>query len=429
MVLTVIEVSNDIENTSAIASWSGFVYQGKVALYQAIKMLCENQTIVNFYLKLEHLDDFVIFDAEGKAISVHQVKATQSTYRSKYIKALSDAAKIHSKHCNDETKRYFHVSVKIDDFSSYTEGLNTVLFYKYHDGTSHISPDEIDSYIEFNIKKYLKICGSHDSKELINYKFNKLDSLINSKVNFIHAINQRREKSQYKAADTNPILFSEIKGCLDSVVTNAEDKTYILELFRTNFLLVIDDFIENGSADDEIVVEIARCKTIIASLEYLLLEKLFFSMDPKQTKVFANYSQNDVDRYINIICCLPSFISNNNIPHYNSIQQEKYLPSPLELSGITRKRVFKKIVSNIDAIRDNCSLLNVLYEFDNFIVSMREDELDLKNMFRDNGKFTHNSNISDTISLERQESIENKVVKAKRIKFVSVDKACGDLSD
>ena len=44
---------------SAISTWSGFVYQGKVALYHCLKLI--NQGDSDFQLQLDSTDDFAIY--------------------------------------------------------------------------------------------------------------------------------------------------------------------------------------------------------------------------------------------------------------------------------------------------------------------------------------------------------------------------------
>lgn len=98
--------------SSAITSWGGFVYQGKVALYHCLKLLTEksfqNKPIEYFELQLDSTDDFAIYN-EGKVVSTHQVKAKLSQYLSEYISAIYKAAGIETD-CDDNTIRYFHVA-------------------------------------------------------------------------------------------------------------------------------------------------------------------------------------------------------------------------------------------------------------------------------------------------------------------------------
>ena len=74
----------------ASPSWSGFNYQGKVALYYTLKKINSSPVKGNFsklYLVLEDNEDFEIRD-NGVFVSFHQVKAYNISSYSKYSDAL-----------------------------------------------------------------------------------------------------------------------------------------------------------------------------------------------------------------------------------------------------------------------------------------------------------------------------------------------------
>lgn len=73
----------------ASASWSGYNYQGKIAIYYALHFI-NNTSITNyekFTLMLEAIEDFEILEGDNPR-SYHQVKAVDSEYYSKYNDAL-----------------------------------------------------------------------------------------------------------------------------------------------------------------------------------------------------------------------------------------------------------------------------------------------------------------------------------------------------
>ncbi|MBL4763576.1 MAG: hypothetical protein JKY93_12875 [Gammaproteobacteria bacterium] len=74
----------------ASPSWSGFNYQGKVALYCALKLINTKPVgsdLSNYSLMLEDTEDFDIL-CDGAPISFHQVKAYNSSSYSEYSDAL-----------------------------------------------------------------------------------------------------------------------------------------------------------------------------------------------------------------------------------------------------------------------------------------------------------------------------------------------------
>lgn len=83
------------EEHSAIPSWSGYVYQGKVAVYHVLKIIKDNistnkNIFDNYNLEIEWQEDFSIL-IDGVYDSIHQVKAYEkSSSPTVYNKALSD---------------------------------------------------------------------------------------------------------------------------------------------------------------------------------------------------------------------------------------------------------------------------------------------------------------------------------------------------
>lgn len=74
----------------ASPSWSGFNYQGKVALYYALRLINAEPVDADlsvYSLMLESTEDFEI-RCNGDPISFHQVKAYNSSTYSNYSDAL-----------------------------------------------------------------------------------------------------------------------------------------------------------------------------------------------------------------------------------------------------------------------------------------------------------------------------------------------------
>ncbi len=106
-------MSQDAEKypASAISSWSGFVYQEKIALYHSLKLIYDGD--LDFELQLDSSDDFAIYK-NGKLHTAHQVKAKISQYRSGYTTALEQSTLIEHDKIKGTT-RCFHVSVPLDN--------------------------------------------------------------------------------------------------------------------------------------------------------------------------------------------------------------------------------------------------------------------------------------------------------------------------
>ncbi|HFU7456394.1 TPA: ABC-three component system protein, partial [Escherichia coli] len=134
---------------SAISTWSGFVYQGKVALYHCLKLI--NQGDSDFQLQLDSTDDFAIYK-DNNLISAHQVKAKIGDYRSNYKEALEKSATIKLDRIAG-IKRYFHISQPINDHSDYIDANHErVEFYQYGENR-HCELDKIEDLTKDIIKE------------------------------------------------------------------------------------------------------------------------------------------------------------------------------------------------------------------------------------------------------------------------------------
>jgi hypothetical protein len=431
-----ISVSTEISKSVAVASWSGFIYQGKVALYRAIQLLIDDKLSSSYELKVEHLDDFAIFN-DNVVLFIHQVKSTKSTYRSNYNKALNQAADVISDHFNSDTQRFFHVSVDLDDFTEHSHNGKTVSFFKYPDGKLFVPPDEIDGILKEIISNYLDKNSLINSPELVSHKFDKLNSLLAQRVNFAHALNQNENYTQYESTDCSPILFSEIIDCLTSVVLDFHDKKHLLFRFQSQLMQIIDEFAdfyeeENSDELEYELVHLSTCKKVISNLDSRLIERLYISLDPTNFSVESDIGIGigigigSLHKYLNIINKLPLFISNNNLPHYLNAKYDKYIPSCIELDGISKKVLVNKLAKHLSELRSNTALLNVLFEFDNLIVELKESSFKVSEFSKP--KATHNGNCIDDVNNNEFITLKNNIIKAKNIRFVSVETAKGEIN-
>jgi hypothetical protein len=195
---------------TAVPTWSGFVYQGKIALYHCLKRITQGD--LDFDLQLDSSDDFAIYK-DGNLLSAHQVKAKISTYRSGYTEALKKCAAIEFDRIKG-TERYLHVSVQLDNVSDYIgENKELVQFYTY--GTKkHCGLGEIESLTKKIIRQ---ICNSKNvslSEGLLHYNYCLLSEKISSTAIEVHRLVQddqvKANKSAYEKRIAASGLLSDI---------------------------------------------------------------------------------------------------------------------------------------------------------------------------------------------------------------------------
>lgn len=223
---------------TAIPTWSGFIYQGKVAIYQVLQLLKALGECPNYVLQLDSLEDFAILK-NGVIESIHQVKALKAQNYNAYKEAFDKLTnKGKSYNCNNA---YFHTAKEITDKNATEiETLHPpIKIYKY--GTiPWCSVDEIDQKIEEEIKNiFVSLWPKDPSKHSNDYAIKArkyIDQIVLKQVLKIHAIIHANETSATKAAYTQTIPFSEFLSVLKKDLNQIElGEDYY-------FYILLDDF-------------------------------------------------------------------------------------------------------------------------------------------------------------------------------------------
>lgn len=182
---------------SAADTWSGFIYQGKVALYHVLKLINENDNIDYLHLQLDSIDDFAIVRYEGETlipVSLHQVKALGSHY---YLKYKNDIKKLEKRKddfpCEDNA--YFHLATNNEKSKIEIEGLHPkVKIYDYV-GNPFCKIENLQNLIIEQVKscliKFDKEIYTSNNEYLANLSSN-LEELITSQILAVHACNHQR---------------------------------------------------------------------------------------------------------------------------------------------------------------------------------------------------------------------------------------------
>lgn len=346
---------------SAISSWSGFVYQGKVALYHCLKLIIKGER--DFELQLDSTDDFAIYK-DGNLISAHQVKAKVGSTRGSYTKALIKSATIDD-HRKAGCKRYFHVSVKLDDTSNYKpENGETVKFYEYN-GIKHCGLGEIEGLTKALIKVIFNDAKSYPpSERLTDQNYCMISESISSKAIEIHKINQVDGVSENKAAFENRIHASEILQALLS-----EGLQNDVEYFATELKKNLFDYLEKTL--DDLLLEIddkqyLRAQGLFTYLHELGpedLQRLCQVMKPSER--FSKIQHEDIGRYSELIqgFCIDPILQ--RLPHYIDSESSFYLPTALTLLS---ERECRACVERIrEEITNNSRLQPIFFEYQNLI--------------------------------------------------------------
>ncbi|MCS0346490.1 ABC-three component system protein [Vibrio diabolicus] len=416
-------VSKRIKNSSAIASWSGFIYQGKIALYHCIHLLVSDNSNAD-HLKVETLDDFVIYDSGGKALSLHQVKARNNRKRSAYEDALKQASEISSLNVDKTTKRWFHVSCELDDCSSYSSTnttQNQVDFYQYRDGSHYLSLEHVNEQLEQVVSDYLEKIKLNCTPLLVRYKLGLLFSLLDIRVISAHAKIHTEGQLKFDAANMTPISLSEIEECLKSEVFDEADEKVVLNRFRRNILDRTDELIDvHKESNDISCTDVLACRNAIATMNLETLKRLYYSKKPNLDAIsIKGFNDDSVDSYMGIVAMLEELVVLNDLPHYHQPLFGTYLPTAIQLKKINEKLSLSDIQSNVEALRENSIVQDVLYEYNNLIVDMKHSAFPLSEASKLTGKF---------IDISDDPLNQGRLTKIHNVRFISSDDAQEELN-
>ncbi|MGL5049868.1 MAG: ABC-three component system protein [Fusobacteriaceae bacterium] len=174
----------------ATSSWSGFQYQGKVAIYYVIKLLngLSIEEVDNYSLEIEYLEDFSI-KKSSEYVSCHQVKArTKVTTMSSYLDAIL-------KFYSNNAKSYLHVIKKVNDWNK--ENLKSLLKVSEEDTLKIFLKDSLDQLeiVDDTLKELIisKIDKEEYNKDLLNLLVSLKDK--NSKKKIYEKFKKEIEKT------------------------------------------------------------------------------------------------------------------------------------------------------------------------------------------------------------------------------------------
>ncbi|MBS0961250.1 ABC-three component system protein [Acetobacter thailandicus] len=395
---------------SAVSSWSGFVYQGKIALYHSLKLIHDGD--LDFELQLDSSDDFAIYK-NGKIHSAHQVKAKISKNRSGYTNALEKSTLIEYDKIKG-TPRYFHVSVKLDNTDDYKGASGeTVKFYQYG-SNHHCGLGEIEGLTKELIRKLCEKNSITISDNLVNFNYCLLSEKISTKAIYNHKLNQVDGISENRAAYVGRINARNIWDELVAKNPYQDRDYYAVELkarLQTHLEERLDQMLP--TMNDATYERARRLCEHIRDTHINELKTLCQMMKPSER--FQDVQTSDIRRYTNLIQAISAEPIFNHLPHYLDRKNRFYAPTALDVD--------ENEDCESDMIREmknNEDLLILLFEYNHLIASKAEAS------FTFNTKFT---NSDDFDNKKATEKLESNITKSLCISVITKDDAEDRLND
>lgn len=346
-----------------------------MALYHSIQLLLDGefkkQPLPKFNLQLDSTDDFAIY-TNAQAISVHQVKAKISPYRSAFTKALDKSSKVCTD-CSNATKRYFHIAQKIDDDSDYLNDAGACVEFYAYNGKKFCQISEIESLTHGLIKSYLIKNSLPCTQILIEKKYCHLSEMISSHVVKIHA-KIHAGQSQNFAAYTHVIESEKIRTLLETDFNDCADEEYILLKLRSTFSDAFECYVADDEADfnQEEIKRAELAFNFIYGLDDARLKNVLASLRPHAPS--DQLRIEDLQEYADIVMSIAENIVLRDIPHYCK-NQKKYLPTAMRLEK-NRISFYKRELAR--QIQENPYLVSLLFEFNVFIATGSLSNLEME---------------------------------------------------
>ncbi len=239
---------------TAISTWSGFVYQGKLALYHCLRMMSSDyEANRDLKLQLESQDDFAIF-RHHQCLSMHQVKAYKDTRFSAYCDGITTQ--------RDNARQrgtplaYFHVARAVTNIpATFEADYGPVRFYTYPippdaDGnvTQSFCPlNQVDMFIRNELSSLLvSVAGQPAWKNYIVASIqNTLEAIVNSKVIMTHSKIHESARHQTVIAANEFIDFSALYTVIEAAdYAPFENEEFFLSRLQIDIGTYYQDFCE-----------------------------------------------------------------------------------------------------------------------------------------------------------------------------------------
>ncbi|MEZ8095796.1 ABC-three component system protein [Photobacterium swingsii] len=355
---------------TAISTWSGFVYQGKVALLHCLNLIRDfNTKVIDYQLKLENVDDFAIHH-NNSCLSMHQVKAYKSTKFTAYKSAIQTQENDSANYPN--VKAYFHVSREIENTpTNFAQNYPSIKIYKYKvDNTnqSYCALDEIDDLLEFTINEIYNKNYSHEphktTSTYIERTRNVLENIILNKVILIHhKIQTTQGTVDRRIASEEYIAFNELFKILQRNLTDELlNDQYFLNVLRKDIGTFYKDFYDELDREDGDIGDFVKLDEYLDKvnrLDICGMSKFIRSILPHKKGVFKTLKDYNSETFTQeelkqgLFFVLDRLIKANhncfddepNLFSW-SYRKEDYYPTALSYHSRFQRKICKKIVDN-----------------------------------------------------------------------------------
>lgn len=222
----------------AIPSWSGFNYQGKMAILCALQKVNSGAAITDFFLELEALEDFVM--RKGKtATELYQVKAVLSCPKHRHYTYASKGDSVAQKLINHRAdagnlsaKCFLISAIEITDWNDGSNPFrNNIELYKYNGDV--VSLTDISNHIKTEIRNYLTTHSILTTESEIEHIYGNLCLFLEDRVSSMHCQNNTCRQYTIPISDFVDITNNTTAAIRDEYAFRLKEEVY---MFLSNSL-------------------------------------------------------------------------------------------------------------------------------------------------------------------------------------------------
>lgn len=427
---------------SAITSYSGYIYQGKIAVLHCLRLIEEQpEDSKTLKLQIESIDDFAILFADNTCKSLHQVKARKDRLFSDYqpdIIKQQEKARLHN-----GAEALFHVSLPLKLIpAAYDEDYTPVKFYIYYDenkqAVNHCKLCDVDAFIENQIKKTYSIVFPEEAfKTNIEYLRKSRQYLEDIVLKHVIDVHREIQQSHVKgpvqraiAAKRN-VPFEDIYEILTKNLNDiASDESYYHYLLLKDAGKYFHEFCLKINDEDKLL-KLNYYISKINKINSATLTKFIRSILPHKKVGFDNILQykdntfNSEDIRIGLLNVLEQLVkadfdSSSNSPSFFfwKNEDEYYYPTAIHRAPDDAEVLCVDIIEA--SIEDD---VNFLYESGRLI----NRHIDCKSIF---SNIAVDSRSSFNLEDEYRDELEaNKINSFKNVSLISLNEAKRVIND
>lgn len=424
---------------TAIPTWSGFIYQGRVGLYHILKLLnakTENE-INELIFQVDSIEDFTILksnaNGESTPISMHQVKAIKSTLYSTYKEDFEQLEKKWTDINIQSVKAFFHLATQNEKSKAEIEALHQNLkIYCYEGSAESCSLSDIDikikELIALVLQKY-NIDG-HNNPNTVQLLSEILEKIVSDKVIYIHSLNHGGITIR-KAAFDNPIPLQIFLNALRTDISMLiQDEVYFEGKIRNNLNRYYQEFCLDCNENElspELKTKMDKYSILFNLYDSVAFKDFLQSIRPHKEISFGNLQEytdlslNEDEMKDAFFQILLSIKETNNRDRIGWIcsKNEHYFPTTINYSNSESNK--KKVSERIMKTALN-KMVDVPFNSDYLVTS----ECNVENIEAYANNISHvNNNDMNGVGNEKA----NKITQWKKVSLIDLEMAKSRLND